>query len=50
VRFIGNFVDAGRVGTGEYLGLNAADVQEQNFGVWQRLNASSDGFAFQLPE
>ncbi len=50
VRFIGDFVDAGRVGTGEYLGTNAADVQEQNFGVWQRLNASSDGFAFQLPE
>ncbi|RIK79546.1 MAG: hypothetical protein DCC67_10360 [Planctomycetota bacterium] len=48
VRFLSNFIDAGAVGTGEYLGSLASggvppDIADQNFGVWQRLNVSSDG-------
>jgi prepilin-type N-terminal cleavage/methylation domain-containing protein len=50
VRFLSNFIDAGSVGTGEYIGTTAADVQSQSFGVWQRLNASSDGYEFTLPQ
>jgi prepilin-type N-terminal cleavage/methylation domain-containing protein len=48
VRFLNNFIDAGRVGTGAYLGENDNDIQEQNFGVWQRLIASADGFSFSI--
>jgi prepilin-type N-terminal cleavage/methylation domain-containing protein len=50
VRFLGNFIDAGRVSTGAYLGTDPEDVLEQNFGVWQRLNVASDGYPFALPQ
>ena len=50
VRFLGDFIDIGRVATGEYLGTNTSDTLEANFGVWQRLNVSSDSYSFTLPQ
>jgi prepilin-type N-terminal cleavage/methylation domain-containing protein/prepilin-type processing-associated H-X9-DG protein len=56
VRFLSNFIDAGLVGTGEFLGSQGGanevspDTLDANFGVWQRLNASSDGKHLALPQ
>jgi prepilin-type N-terminal cleavage/methylation domain-containing protein len=51
VRFLSDFIDAGNVSVGDYLGSqNANDIVEANFGVWQRMIASSDGYAFTMPQ
>jgi len=50
VKFVSDFIDGGSVGTGGYLGSNPADVFEQNFGAWQRLNISADGLILGQPE
>jgi prepilin-type processing-associated H-X9-DG protein len=50
VRFLSDYIDIGRVATGEFLGDNPSDILETNFGVWQRLIVSSDGFSFALPD
>jgi prepilin-type processing-associated H-X9-DG protein len=49
VRFLSDYIDIGRVSTGEFIGQAEEDVLEANFGVWQRLNVSSDGYSFSLP-
>ncbi|HMO84109.1 MAG TPA: DUF1559 domain-containing protein, partial [Lacipirellulaceae bacterium] len=56
VRFLSNFIDAGQVGTGAFLGEAGGsgqvppDILDENFGVWQRLNVSADGKQFALPQ
>lgn len=50
VRFLSDYIDAGGVSIGGYLGETAGDTLETVFGVWQRLNSSSDGYAFTLPQ
>jgi prepilin-type processing-associated H-X9-DG protein len=50
VRLLNNFIDAGRVGVGEFLGQDTNDIVEANFGVWQRLLAASDGYTVTLPQ
>jgi prepilin-type processing-associated H-X9-DG protein len=50
VRLLNNFIDAGRVGVGEFLGQDANDIVEANFGVWQRLLAASDGYIVTLSQ
>ncbi|HYO24391.1 MAG TPA: DUF1559 domain-containing protein [Lacipirellulaceae bacterium] len=51
VRFISDFIDVGRQSIdAAYLGEKAADIQEANFGAWQRLNASSDGYIVSVPQ
>lgn len=49
VRFVSDFIDGGSVGTGGYLGSTppGVDTLEQNFGAWQRLNISADGYVVQ---
>jgi prepilin-type N-terminal cleavage/methylation domain-containing protein len=50
IRFLSDYIDAGAVTIGGYLGEAEGDLAEAFFGVWQRLNASSDGYVFTLPE
>jgi prepilin-type N-terminal cleavage/methylation domain-containing protein/prepilin-type processing-associated H-X9-DG protein len=51
VRFLGDFIDAGQMNTGAFIGNSAFpnDTMEAVFGVWQRLNVSSDGYVFTMP-
>jgi prepilin-type N-terminal cleavage/methylation domain-containing protein/prepilin-type processing-associated H-X9-DG protein len=50
VRFLSDFIDAGELSIGAYIGANPDDVLPENFRVWQRLNMSSDGFLLDLQE
>lgn len=53
VRFLSDFIDFGKVTTGAYLGEGSNgdnDIREANFGVWQRIIASNDGYQFTLPD
>ncbi len=44
VRFISDFIDSGNITGGACIGCsNPNDILLQNFGVWQRLNVSTDG-------
>ncbi|TWU29260.1 DUF1559 domain-containing protein [Bythopirellula polymerisocia] len=44
VRFISDFIDSGNITGGACIGCsNPNDILQQNFGVWQRLNVSTDG-------
>ncbi len=51
VRFLGDFIDAGQVNVGAFIGNSAFpnDTLEASFGVWQRLNVSSDGYSYTMP-
>jgi hypothetical protein len=50
-RFISDFIDGGSVGSGAWLGeTRAADIAQENFRVWQRLNAGADSFELALPQ
>ena len=42
VTFVTDFIDGGRIAGGAYIGATPADVDDQNFGAWQRLNVSAD--------
>jgi prepilin-type N-terminal cleavage/methylation domain-containing protein len=48
VRFISDFVDTGPVVEEAFVGAQK-DVTENTFRVWQRLNVSADGMAFEMP-
>jgi len=43
VRLLSDFIDAGQLSIGAYIGADADDVLPEVFGVWPRLNVSSDG-------
>ncbi|MCA9235594.1 MAG: DUF1559 domain-containing protein [Planctomycetales bacterium] len=46
VRFISDFIDAGTITGGSCIGCsNPDDTLQGNFGVWQRINMSADGYA-----
>jgi hypothetical protein len=49
VKFISDFIDGGRIAGGGFIGSNPADVLEESFGVWQRLNVSADGMVVAQP-
>jgi prepilin-type N-terminal cleavage/methylation domain-containing protein len=42
VRFASDFIEGGRIAGGAYIGSSPADVADENFGVWQRLNVAAD--------
>jgi prepilin-type N-terminal cleavage/methylation domain-containing protein len=48
VRFVSDFIEAGSVGYGAYIGANPQDAKSENFGVWQRLNMSADSNIFEI--
>lgn len=48
VRFVSDFIQAGNVGAGGYLGARPEDLLPSAFGVWQRLNVAADGMEFAL--
>jgi prepilin-type N-terminal cleavage/methylation domain-containing protein/prepilin-type processing-associated H-X9-DG protein len=44
VHFLSDFIDAGQVSGGAFIGEDPNDIRPENFRAWQRLNMSSDGF------
>lgn len=50
VHFLSDFIDAGNVSGGAYIGVDPNDIRPENFRVWQRLNVSSDGFTVEQRE
>lgn len=50
VHFISDFIDAGRLSIGAYIGADADDTAPEVFGVWPRLNVASDGFTASLSQ
>ncbi len=46
VRFVSDFIDSGNITGGSCIGCsNPNDILQQNFGIWQRLNISTDGMS-----
>lgn len=51
VRFIGDFIEAGNVGYGAFIGAEEPlDATPQNFRIWQRINISRDGMLSDMNE
>jgi prepilin-type N-terminal cleavage/methylation domain-containing protein len=51
VRFISDYIESGMQSLdAAFLGEKDADILEANFGAWQRLNVSSDGYVVSAPQ
>jgi len=48
IHFLSDFIDAGQLSIGGYIGANPDDILPEVFGVWPRLNVSSDGLISEL--
>lgn len=50
VRLVSDFIDVGDLNIGGFIGQGVDDLEPDVFGVWPRLNTSSDGFIAQIQD